>query len=549
MNDFYLTLPSDSSIGMFPDNSRSTYRTHLTPPIHFNHQEWEVGLSALAFPTDWYNLTEKDNKLRLKVFPWKIVPGMETMSDKWLEPPECTTVPNNDEGSTEVETHMETNTYRNVEQLLNVLNVTMHGLWKCNEIQEIIHRKPFRLDPNIKELTPLEKSEQEEYENRMKLSNQAEKQPYATFKLDSLNQRIYLSFDSSDAVNFLRMLPAISFQIEGPMVGMLGWPDFSQEFQLDKLCRRNIRDAKITAPFQPAVDMAFDMFYLCENLLSFGRGAKNNQLNQQVMWEKDTTDQLDSTQAVQTGAGDAIVPVVNHGLGERRKKMGESSEFELQSRLHVDLCLQDRYLIDGVDVRIQLERQQPKFYLMWNENNETYKVELIKAYLEVPFVTLAPSTYTRIAEQLQSNNAKYPLKRVVVKDISIPSRRRFHVLDNLFINEVLPKRLILGLVENDSYDGNSIKNPFKFHHHRLEYIKLMKNGDVVEEYFMDFPNKQATTPYLDLMKRVGILNSKEDLDMSYNDYIKGCTLFGFDLTSEQIKSNFTPSRLEVCLWN
>ncbi|ESO95577.1 hypothetical protein LOTGIDRAFT_175134 [Lottia gigantea] len=238
-----------------------------------------------------------------------------------------------------------------------------------------------------------------------------------------------------------------------------------------------------------------------ENLLSFGRGAKNNQLNQQVMWEKDTAGQLDSTQAVQTGAGDAIVPVVNHGLGERRKKMGESSEFELQSRLHVDLCLQDRYLIDGVDVRIQLERQQPKFYLMWNENNEAYKVELIKAYLEVPFVTLAPSTYTRIAEQLQSNNAKYPLKRVVVKDISIPSRRRFHVLDNLFINEVLPKRLILGLVENDSYDGNSIKNPFKFHHHRLEYIKLMKNGDVVEEYFMDFPNKQATTPYLDLMKR------------------------------------------------
>ncbi|ESO90465.1 hypothetical protein LOTGIDRAFT_164044 [Lottia gigantea] len=244
-----------------------------------------------------------------------------------------------------------------------------------------------------------------------------------------------------------------------------------------------------------------------ENLLSFGRGAKNNQLNQQVMWEKDTAGQLDSTQAVQTGAGDTIVPVVNHGLGERRKKM------------------------DGVDVRIQLERQQPKFYLMWNENNEAYKVELIKAYLEVPFVTLAPSTYTRIAEQLQSNNAKYPLKRVVVKDISIPSRRRFHVLDNLFINEVLPKRLILGLVENDSYDGNSIKNPFKFHHHRLEYIKLMKNGDVVEEYFMDFPNKQATTPYLDL-KRVGILNSKEDLDMSYNDYIKGYTLFGFDLTND-----------------
>ena len=270
MNDFYLTLPSDSSMGMFPDNTLSTYRTYLNPPIQLNHQEWEVGVAALAFPTDWYNLTDKENKMRLKIFPWKIIPGMETIkcvSDQWLQPPDCDTVPNNDEGSTEVETHMETNTYRNVEQLLNVLNVTMHGLWKCNEIQDVIYRKPTRQDPNNKQMTPFEKSEQMEYDNRLKLANKAKVRPYASFKLDPLSKRIYLSFDTKEAVDFMRMLPVISFEIEGPMVGMLGWSGLKQKFRFDQLCRRKDDEDRITAPFQPSVDMSFDMFYLYSDIV------------------------------------------------------------------------------------------------------------------------------------------------------------------------------------------------------------------------------------------------------------------------------------------
>ena len=286
-----------------------------------------------------------------------------------------------------------------------------------------------------------------------------------------------------------------------------------------------------------------------ENLLSFGRGVKENQLNQQVLWEKDTADEFDSTQAKATGEGDNAVPITNKGLGERAKRIAGSHEFELQSRLHVDLCLQDRYLIDAVDVRIQLEKQQPKFYLMWR-GNDRFMVEFVRAYIEVPFVTLSPTTYTRIAQQLQTTNAKYPLKRAVVKDVIIPYRRRLHVLDNLFINEVLPKRLIVGIVENNAYDGSKDKNPFKFAHHNLEYIKLTKNGDLVDEYEMDFANKQATTPYLDLMKRVGVLNGKEDLDLTFNDYIKGYTLYCFDLTNDHgaDQANFHPkSAGNLCL--
>ena len=124
-------------------------------------------------------------------------------------------------------------------------------------------------------------------------------------------------------------------------------------------------------------------------------------------------------------------------------------------------------------------------------------------------------------ERLQTTNAKYPLNRVVVRDVVVPDNRTIHILDNLFLNEPLPKRLILGFVSNNAYDGRKKHNPFKFNHHQLQHITLTKNGEIVDQYDVDFDEKRGIAPYLDLMKRVAILNTKEDLDLPFNDYIKG----------------------------
>ena len=42
----------------------------------------------------------------------------------------------------------------------------------------------------------------------------------------------------------------------------------------------------------------------------------------------------------------------NAGLAERRKYIAESRVVEMMGRLHVDLFLQDRFLLNGVSVKI-----------------------------------------------------------------------------------------------------------------------------------------------------------------------------------------------------
>lgn len=58
MTSFYVTLPSNSSPEVYPDNTLTHFRVKLPQPITLEGQ-WEVGLAEIVYPHQWYNLDEK----------------------------------------------------------------------------------------------------------------------------------------------------------------------------------------------------------------------------------------------------------------------------------------------------------------------------------------------------------------------------------------------------------------------------------------------------------------------------------------------------------
>ena len=98
-----------------------------------------------------------------------------------------------------------------------------------------------------------------------------------------------------------------------------------------------------TYPFRAYID----------TVLSYGAEAKNTQLTSQL-WYKDTAGHMDAT-TVDSG---------NTGLIERQRHIAESRIVEMMGRLHVDLFLQDRFLLNGVSVKIRLVRNKDAFSLM-----------------------------------------------------------------------------------------------------------------------------------------------------------------------------------------
>jgi hypothetical protein len=67
-HQFYLTLPSDSSGNIFPDNTTACFKTKLSDRIELEGQ-YEVGLAQLIYPRSWYNFNNKDRSLSITYQP------------------------------------------------------------------------------------------------------------------------------------------------------------------------------------------------------------------------------------------------------------------------------------------------------------------------------------------------------------------------------------------------------------------------------------------------------------------------------------------------
>ncbi len=55
VRDFYITLPSDSSLFVFPKNTPSNFKTKLSTPLQLKG-EWEVALTEITYTHSFYNI-------------------------------------------------------------------------------------------------------------------------------------------------------------------------------------------------------------------------------------------------------------------------------------------------------------------------------------------------------------------------------------------------------------------------------------------------------------------------------------------------------------
>ena len=114
-------------------------------------------------------------------------------------------------------------------------------------------------------------------------------------------------------------------------------------------------------------------------VLSYGDEAKNTQLTSQL-WYKDTAGHMDATN----------VDGGNTGLVERGRYIAESRIVEMMGRLHVDLFLQDRFLLNGVSVKIRLVRSKDAFSLMAGGQNPDYHVQIVDGKKGQPSIRYDP---------------------------------------------------------------------------------------------------------------------------------------------------------------
>ena len=256
---------------------------------------------------------------------------------------------------------------------------------------------------------------------------------------------------------------------------------------------------------------------------------------------RETENQLTSQLFGKDTAGDMDKIAGNGGFIIRSDFTKNSQIVQMLGPLCLDICQQDRLLLNGVQMNLKFWPNKAPFYIMTDKKEKGYYFDITDAYLNVCMVEVSPGILVGHGAALKESPALYPYYQSDVQAVSISKGLQNFSIDNIFQGDI-PSDLIVGLVSEAGYIGSYDKNPFNFQHFNCNYCGFTVDDISVpaqpfEPLFKDEKEETELTKkqnasyneaYLSLFGRK--YHSKETVPISREEYPFGYCLYKFQLS-------------------
>ena len=229
----------------------------------------------------------------------------------------------------------------------------------------------------------------------------------------------------------------------------------------------------------------------------------------------------------------------NPGADIRKHIHRDSRSVEYMATLHIPFAHQERYLLNHLDIRLELHRSTDAFALHTTPaGDKKYKIIVEDMKFYVRKVELTRELTLAIETQLQRMPAKYPVRRIEMKTLHIGVGRKTTPTNALW-NGQLPRRVILCTLPNANYFGSFGSNPFLFAPNNVIKACLIVNGQSIpysgplEMKFYDnedIGTSLMTRAYNQLYTAMGIGSSDKSIDIDLHRFTRDGCYFAFDLS-------------------
>jgi len=164
------------------------------------------------------------------------------------------------------------------------------------------------------------------------------------------------------------------------------------------------------------------------------------------------------------------------GWTKRKDIVNQSKVFEVAGKLHTELFTQGRFLIPGIDVRLQLHRSSDAFCIQCvGTGSQNVVLHILEAKLLVRKHNLLPSIQLAHLKNLEHGNpVVFPNRFVEMKSYSLPTGTLQNTNENL-ISGHLPDRIVVALVDSAAMHGSIATNPLNLEHFDLNQINVKKD--------------------------------------------------------------------------
>ena len=223
----------------------------------------------------------------------------------------------------------------------------------------------------------------------------------------------------------------------------------------------------------------------------------------------------------------------NKGFTSRKKLFKENKRVQFISKLDVDLFNQELYLINNTEIDIEILPNDDAFMILAPAvvPAVTFQLEITQCKLLIKTLELMDGLALDVARKLDTNVARYPVRKSIIKSLFVTEGRT--ELNANILADQIPRRIIVGLVENDAYVGKQTKSPFVFKPYTVREITIMANGRQYPSvpYDLSWTDRKYTRAYHDLQEILQMANTTDSNGISLDDFNNHHCLFGFSLTN------------------
>lgn len=272
-----------------------------------------------------------------------------------------------------------------------------------------------------------------------------------------------------------------------------------------------------------------------EKLLNYGKESAETNL-QASGWFLDT------------GDFDQRNEDTNLGYKARLNMLTNNKKLEVYGKLSGDVFNLKKYLLNGVDIRVQLTKNNPAFYMLGDgeELRSDVKIESAELFVENCYVN--PGLLLANEKLLEKHRAvNYHMKRLIVRSFTLNKDVHTISINNAIIGN-LPSMIIFGMVKNDAFSGVRSLNPFNFQRFDLQNFQIIVNGRTYPikpfEIKQDSNNEIYSRAYYNLFESFNLDQTDASHQITMKNFLKGCFLIPNDISPDSSFGQIHSKNLE-----
>ena len=231
---------------------------------------------------------------------------------------------------------------------------------------------------------------------------------------------------------------------------------------------------------------------------------------------------------------------LNSGFQARAKRFALGQTCYTMAKLDFDLAEQENLFVNNVDILFTIFRQDDNWLLVTPDypdgagtvaNATEYRIKVVAMKLYIVAVDVIQSLQNAIARQLDSQPAKYSVRKIEVRNFYLGPGRQDLVF-NVFQSTV-PRRVIVGFVNRRAFIGDRKRSPFYFENADVRSISVEAGGVTFPSvaYDFNFGENRYIRGFVDMYQHLNLIGRTHSINLTMPKYHEGWTFFSFNLTS------------------